>query len=173
MSVIHPLTGESRPRRRSLVVTVVSVLLVGVGTAWAFLAMREVMEAGGACATGGPYVAATPCPQGAWLIAVAIPLLLLACFVGSWTAVSVGAPTLFLPMWGLLFGALGWNFLEFGTRDGLTAGWLVCGVLFELMALPAWYMVVRSAAGHWWLTYLLLVGAGAVAGVYTYRLVAG
>lgn len=49
----------------------------------------------------------------------------------------------------------------------------MCGVLFELMALPAWYMVVRSAAGHWWLTYLLLVGAGAVAGVYTYRLVAG
>ena len=41
-------------------------------------------------------------------------------------------------MWGVLFGSLGWNFLEFAFKGAdIVWGWLVCGVLFWPMALPA------------------------------------
>src|SRR6266496_1776008 len=33
-----------------------------------FLGMRAVMDVGGACADGGPYVSANPCPAGIGLI---------------------------------------------------------------------------------------------------------
>ena len=38
----------------------------------------------------------------------------------------------------LLFGSLGWNFLEYAfAEDGIVMGWLIPGIMFELMALPA------------------------------------
>jgi hypothetical protein len=163
---------------------VACVLVLGLALTWAFLSMRAVMGVGGACADGGPYVSAQPCPDGAVLIAFAIPMLLIASMAGSAVALSVSAPNLLVPMWGILFGSLGWNFLEYGvTGDGLVWGWIVCGVVFEAMALPAFYgmaLGLRSVLGggpdgtgapgalRWWLLYPVIGGIGAALGWITF-----
>jgi hypothetical protein len=180
--------------RRSPVVLgllVVSVLVLAVTLVWTFLGMRAVMDVGGSCAEGGPYEIATPCPNGAVLLSVAIPVMILSAMLGSGMALLVRAPNLLLPMWAALFGSLGWNFLEYGftTDDGLVWGWIVCGVVFELMALPAVGMIVagsqlaglvprapvdavpdtgRSSPLTWWLGYLALAVAGVLLGAWSF-----
>jgi hypothetical protein len=180
--------------RRSPVVVgllVVSVLVLAVTLVWTFLGMRAVMDVGGSCAEGGPYEIATPCPNGAVLLSVAIPVMILSAMLGSGMALLVRAPNLLLPMWAALFGSLGWNFLEYGftTDDGLVWGWIVCGVVFELMALPAVGMIVagsqlaglvprapvdavpdtgRSSPLTWWLGYLALAVAGVLLGAWSF-----
>ena len=120
----------------------VCVLLLSVGLIWAWLSMRAVMGVGGSCASGGPYEIATPCPDGSWLIAIAIPMMIIAAMAGSAFASSLNAPNLLMPMWFLLFASLGWNFLEFGFWHGdIAVGFIVCGVLFELMAFPVLFLV--------------------------------
>jgi hypothetical protein len=161
----------------------VSVALVALTITWTFLGMRAVMDIGGACATGGPYVPVQSCPQGASvMLSVAIPLLLLASFAGTIAAATIKAPTLLLPMWVLLFGSLGWNFLEYAFRatDGVEIGWLVCGIVFEAMALPAAALLVvagssipgedtTSRRGRWWLLYAAAGAAGLMAGLWSFR----
>jgi len=61
-----------------IAIVCVSVSLIAMSLVWAFFSMRAVMDVGGACADGGPYVSAQPCPDGTWLIAIAIPLMLIA-----------------------------------------------------------------------------------------------
>ena len=124
----------------------VCLILQGICLTWAFLSMRAVMQVGGACADGGPYVSAQPCPDGAVLIAVAMPVMLISAMVGTLAAVPLQAPNLLIPMWGVLFCSLGWNFLEFafGSGDGIVWGWLVCGVLFEAMGLPAIWAIFQG-----------------------------
>ena len=162
----------------------VSVALVGVGLAWTYLGMRAIMDIGGACATGGPYVPVQPCPAGAsTLLSVGIPLLLLATFAASGLALWIKAPTLLLLMWFLLFGSLGWNFLEYAlAEDDIVMGWLVPGIMFELMALPAlllwfgssWlreYVTERPTSGglRWKLVYVALVAVGAWIGLLSFN----
>lgn len=125
----------------AIVVTFLCVFVIGMCLAWAFLSMRAVAGVGGSCASGGAYEIATPCPEGSWLIAVAIPVMLIAMFSGSGFGMSIGAPAMLLPMWALLFTALGWNFFEFGFEDG-SVSFIVCGVMFWGMALPAWWAMV-------------------------------
>ena len=129
---------------RSAAWTIVCVLVVSVCLAWMYLVMRSVMGVGGSCADGGPYVSAQPCPGGSWLISIAAPVMIIGSMIGTATASSVGAPNLLLPMWGVLFGSLGWNFLEFAFKGpDVVAGWVVCGVMFWAMAAPAfWLMLV-------------------------------
>ena len=102
------------------------VTLVGLSLTWSFLGMRAIMAIGGACASGGPYVPAQQCPDGATvLLSGGVPLMVLATLVAAGLALSVGAPTLLLPMWALLFGSLGWNFLEYAfvpTAESSSAG---------------------------------------------------
>ncbi len=160
------------------------VVLLAVGLIWAWLSMRSVMGVGGSCASGGPYEIATPCPDGAWLIAIAIPMMIITAMVGSGFAASMSAPNLLLPMWFLLFASLGWNFLEFGIFQGdVEVGWIVCGVMFELMALPVLFLIpsgLRNASkrpegapGLWWWIgcYLGLASVGISLGAWTYALV--
>lgn len=165
----------------------VSVALIATATTWTYLGMRAVMDIGGACASGGPYVPIQPCPAGAdAMLSVGIPVLLIAAFTGSALAWSFGAPTLILPMWAALFGALGWNFLDyaFTSDDGVVIGWLVCGVMFEAMALPAVVLMVLAgriripgvsadaAQGpglHWWLLYAVAAAAGLWVGLTSFR----
>jgi len=162
----------------------VSVALVGVGLAWTYLGMRAIMDIGGACATGGPYVPVQSCPAGAsTLLSIGIPLLLLATFAASGLALWIKAPTLLLLMWFLLFGSLGWNFLEYAlAEDDIVMGWLVPGIMFELMALPAlllwfgssWlreYVTERPASGgiRWKLVYVALVAVGAWIGLLSFN----
>ncbi len=123
-----------------IAVTYLCVLVLGMTLAWAFLSMRAVAGVGGSCASGGPYEIATPCPDGSWLISIAIPLMLIAMFAGSGVGMSIGAPALLLPMWALLFTSLGWNFLEFGFNDG-SVTFIICGIMFWAMAAPAWVVM--------------------------------
>jgi len=167
------------------VATAASVLVLGVTITWMFFAMRSVMDVGGSCADGGPYVSAQPCPDASWLLPVAFPVLLLTAIFGSMAAISVRAPNLLILMWALLFGSLGWNFLEYAVKGpDLVWGWLVCGVLFWLMAAPAVYLMLvalknavvppreRSpdAGSRWWVpAYSLLTAVGFLIGAWSYQ----
>ena len=114
---------------------------VTVGLTWLYLGMREVMEIGGACAEGGPYVVAQPCPEG-------VPFLIVGGIFGGliclglflWCASRLGGSYAALAglAWPALFLSLGWNFFEFGLDppgedEGAVWGWLICGVVFSLM----------------------------------------
>jgi hypothetical protein len=150
MTLEQPRTAVPYRRLSALVVCVV---LVALTITWTFLGMRAVMDVGGACAEGGPYEIAQPCPDGTWMLALAIPVMIIAAMGGSGIAIGLGAPNLLMPMWLLLFGSLGWNFLEYGAFSGeLVWGWIVCGVVFELMALPVLVLALHSVrSGDRWL----------------------
>jgi hypothetical protein len=163
--------------------TVASVLVLAVTITWAFFSMRAVMNVGGSCADGGPYVSAQSCPDGSWLIALAVPVMVLTAIFGSTAALSVGAPNLLIPMWAALFGSLGWNFLDYGLLgDGVVWGWLVCGVMFWLMAAPAVLAILVAlrnvalppagkpyAGSRWWVpAYSLLAAVGFLLGAWSY-----
>jgi hypothetical protein len=166
------------PGRRpfSLVATsgvVASLAVVSACLTILFLAMRSVMDVGGFCAEGGPYVIATPCPKGVpGLMLGGIWIGMIAVFVYRWQASKAGAVSLVLLLWPALFLSLGWNFLEYGVSPpfdgGLAWGWLVPGVLFVLMggipllwAVPE--MVRRDSRPH------NLVGAALREGVAASR----
>jgi hypothetical protein len=147
----------------------VVLLLVGAAglaacLTWVFLGMRAVMDIGGACADGGPFVPVQPCPAG-------VPLLMtfgifgLFAFGGvtAWGGARVGGAWAALPLlaWPALFLSLGWNFLEYGFAPpaelapdgGWEWGWIIPGVIFVLMgAVPLWLAwtsrsVVRTEGG--------------------------
>lgn len=171
-----PRVSPADPRV-TLPAIVASVMVLGLTLAWDFLSMRAVMDVGGSCADGGPYVSAQSCPEGAGFIGIAIPLMLLAAFIGSFAAATRSAPNLLVPMWVALFLALGWNFLEYGLRDssgGAGTGWVVCGVVFWLMGLPALFFLRNGSDGQrqdyrWWPVYLVCGAIGAVLGVVSFH----
>lgn len=121
-----------------------------------YLAMRDLMvSSGGSCASGGPYAVAAghECGSEATLLFVGIVALLIfgAVFAGATSAgrgPGSGMDAGFL-MWAALFGALGFNFLSLGfdppeNMSG-AGGWIVAGVIFELMALGGVVPLVWSA----------------------------
>jgi hypothetical protein len=128
----------------------VSVTLAGVtvGMTSLFLGMRAVMEIGGACADGGPFVPVQPCPKG-------VPLMMIGgiwggiAFLGAylWQTHRHQVPSLVALAWPALFLSLGWNFLEYGIDPpadvGLVWGWLFCAVIFVLMGGLPLLAVVR------------------------------
>ena len=111
---------------------------VAAGITLLFLGMRSVMEIGGVCAEGGPFVPRQPCPDG-------VPGLMVGGIWGGiicvglyfWQSIKAKAPSLVAFAWPALFLSLGWNFFEFGIDPpgdvGLAWSWLICGVLFVLM----------------------------------------
>ena len=173
--------AQTRMSPQAAAITVASVLVVAVSLTWTFLSMRAVMNVGGACADGGPYVSAQPCPDGSILIAFAVPALIIFSMIGTVSASTVGAPNLLVPMWGVLFGTLGWNFLEYSFKGpDIVWGWLVCGVMFWAMALPAFVFMVsqlratrRAPAVMWLPAYGLLGAVGLLFGWWTFTAIAG
>ena len=130
-------------------IDLVDVLLYAVGVCGlamsltlVFLSMRAVMDVGGFCADGGPYVVETHCTEG-------VPLLLTGGILGlflfgglmAWKGSVIGGPYggLVALAWPVLFLSLGWNFLEYAFNppgppgQGIVWGWLIPGVLFILM----------------------------------------
>ena len=108
-----------------------------------FLSMRDVLDVGGSCASGGPYEIATPCPSSTWLTAVAIPALFLfgaGLALAAWRIAGPTAAALPLACWPAMFLSLGWNFLDYGAitpPDGVVdIGFLAPGVVFVLMGAP-------------------------------------
>ena len=105
-----------------------------------WLGMRAVMDIGGACADGGPFVPVQPCPEGAPL-ALTFGIFGLFGFggLGIYAGMRVGGPWAALPLlaWPALFGSLGWNFLEYGFTfqpGEVIWGWVIPGVIFVAMA---------------------------------------
>jgi hypothetical protein len=104
--------------------------------------MRSVMDIGGFCAEGGPFVIEHHCPKG---VAAIMPLSIwggvIAGGVYVWQTIKHKIPSLVWLFWPALFLSLGWNFLQYGISPpgggGLVWGWLVCAILFILMgAIP-------------------------------------
>jgi hypothetical protein len=107
-----------------------------------WLSMRAVMDIGGACASGGPYVPAVECPD---VVVALTPLSIFGLFLfgglALWAGSSLGAgwAGVVALTWPALFLSLGWNFLEFGLRPPgaepgeLAWSWLFCAVVFFLM----------------------------------------
>ena len=142
---------------------IVGGLLVAVGDLGAVLAiaslykgMRDVMVSNaGFCASGGPYAIAAghQCSSSdvTYVMAGIFGLLLFGAVGLIATAWLDGPATgTGLALWGLLFGALGWNFLDLGfnpPNHGSGAGWLVCGFLFWAMALGGLLPAVGMALG--------------------------
>lgn len=122
------------------------VYLIGMGglafsLTLLWLGMRAVLDIGGACASGGPYVPAVECPDA---VIASTPLSILGLFVfgglAAWGATDLGGGWLGLIIlaWPALFISLGWNFLEYGFfppegADGWVWGWIFCGIVFVLM----------------------------------------
>jgi hypothetical protein len=107
-----------------------------------WLSMRAVMNVGGFCAEGGPYVIDTPCPEGVPLV-LTLGIFGLFGFGGLmlWKGSVIGGPYgLFVALaWPALFLSLGWNFLDYAFNppgppgQGIVWGWLIPGVMFVIM----------------------------------------
>ena len=131
-----PLTG---PSTRTVLLYLIGVAGLAFSIALMFIEMRAVLDVGGSCADGGPYVSPQPCPQGTWLMFLAI-------FGGFgwgalafWAGQSIGGRYGAVPFlaWPALFCTLGFNFLQYGVAPpgggGIELGFLIPGILFELM----------------------------------------
>lgn len=120
-----------------------SWLLVAAGITWLFVSGMQIMGVGGFCAEGGPYEIATHCPANSALfmnfgfVASAAGVLL-----GIFGARGFGVPAHGF-IWSLLFGVMGAAFLiaAFLPPDGVSIAWLICGLLFELVALPPVFLI--------------------------------
>jgi hypothetical protein len=150
---------EDRPALDVRAVVEVLVAMAGLSTSITvlFLGMRAVMDIGGACAEGGPYVPVQPCPEG---VALLMPAGMLGLFGfgalglhgGSRLGGAWGA--LVLLAWPALFVSLGWNFLQYGLAPpaelepdgGPIWGWLIPGVLFVLMGVVPLWIAWRARA---------------------------
>ena len=121
-----------------------AIYLVGVA-ALAFcitllwFGMRAVMDLGGFCASGGPYVVAVECPDA---VLATTPLSIFGGFAAAglmiWGGTALGGSWMSLVFlaWPALFLSLGWNFLEYGffpPDGGWIWSWLFCGAVFVLM----------------------------------------
>lgn len=143
--------GSPPPGVRAGIGVFVSAVGVSASLTVLFLGMRSVMEIGGACADGGPFVPVRPCPGGVPLLMVAgVWLGLLFAAVYFWQSLSHGVPSLAGLLWPALFLSLGWNFLEFGLdppgAEGVAWGWLVCAALFFAMGgVPLRFVLPRVA----------------------------
>jgi hypothetical protein len=127
---------------RSIAGYLAGVALGTMSLTLVFLGMRSVMEIGGACAEGGPYVPIQPCPDGA-------PLALFGGVFGLFGAAGLmiwfgsrlggGYVSLVFLGWPALFLSLGFNFIQFGLNPpfgtGVEWGFLVPGVMFWAMAI--------------------------------------
>ncbi|HMU26542.1 MAG: hypothetical protein U0R29_10075 [Solirubrobacterales bacterium] len=127
-----------------LVIFFVGMVMVAYGITALWFGMREVMDVGGYCAEGGPYVVRQHCPDGAeLLIFTGIPIGIIGLFIAllGGAKSAKGAAGLLLLGWPALFISLGYNFIDYAINPpegmGSTAGWWVCGILFALMGLPA------------------------------------
>lgn len=122
----------------------VGVAMVAYGITALWFGMRGVMDVGGYCAEGGPYVIQQHCPDGAELLMfTGIPAGIIGLFIAllGGAKAAKGAGALLLLGWPALFISLGYNFIDYAINPpegmGSTAGWWVCGVVFALMGLPA------------------------------------
>src|SRR3954454_23309265 len=148
---MQPPDRRPDPRVGSVALLASGVAGVALCITLVYLAMRAVMDIGGACADGGPYVSARPCPDGvpAAMILAVFGLFLFGGLAMVGAAGTGGYGWIPLIAWTGLFATLGWNFLDYGLvhppeGEGIEWGYVIPGVLFQLMA---WIPVVVLVAG--------------------------
>jgi hypothetical protein len=147
-SPLDALETERRAALRALPWVFLSFLGIATGMALTYIVMRAVLEIGGSCASGGPYVSARQCPDVTWLMPVGIVGGAF-CGIAYFFLKPARAPSFTSLLWPALFLSLGWNFLDFGLkppgRTGVDWGWLVCAIVFALMGgLPLLGMLITS-----------------------------
>jgi len=127
---------------RATLMTAIGWLGLAACLTLVFLAMRAVMDVGGACADGGPYVSAQSCPEGSTAaLLLGIFLGMGFAFLASAGGIALGGIWAATPVlaWSALFGSLGWNFLDYGLFNappeiGIDLGFVIPGVIFWIMA---------------------------------------
>lgn len=106
-----------------------------------------IMGLGGACASGGPYVIETQCPD---VVVVLAPLSifggLIAAAIGLFFARGFGTP-LVIWAWPILFVGLGIAFLLATLVPGGVAN-LIVGIVFVIMGLVPLLIVLRVGAAR-------------------------
>ena len=114
---------------------------VAAGITAVYVGMRDLMvESGGTCASGGPYEIANECSSGqiGLLFGGIVALLVFTALHAAMEHWADGPRIGWPAITGVLFLALGWNFIDLGLDpprdDGTSIGWLVSGVIFWLMA---------------------------------------
>ena len=142
----HP--GSDLVPFRKAIGILASLFLVSAGITLLFLGMRSVMDIGGACASGGPFVPVRPCPEGVPALMIGgIWVGMLAAFVYGWQTIGTGIPSFVGLFWPALFISLGVNFLQYAFDppfgDPPVWGWLIPGVLFQAMGIIPLYFWVR------------------------------
>ena len=145
--------ARADPRLGDVLLLVVAVAGLAMCITLVYEAMRSVMDVGGACADGGPYVSAQPCPDGS---PAAMLLGIFGLFGFGGLGMVFGAKVggygwVPLLAWTGLFAALGWNFLDYGLLnpppgEPVEWGYVIPGVLFQLMA---WVPVAVVVMGLW------------------------
>jgi hypothetical protein len=135
-----------------------SWLLFSFCFALLYLGSSVVMGLGGYCASGGPYVIETECPD---IVAVSLPLSifggLAAVGIGIYFARGFGMP-LVSWAWPVLFVGLGAAFLIASAQPGGIV-FLIIGVLFVVMGVVPLVLEVRASVPA------LFLGTTNVAGV--------
>jgi len=132
-------SASSGPSSRTMLLYLVGIAGLAFSIALMFIEMRAVLDVGGSCADGGPYVSAQPCPDGTWLMFLAI-------FGGFgwgalafWAGARIGGRYASVPFlaWPGLFCTLGFNFLQYGVAPPgggrVELGFLIPGILFGLI----------------------------------------
>jgi hypothetical protein len=119
--------------------------------------MRHVMvTSGGYCASGGPYTIASghQCSSSdveLLLFGILGMLVLGGVALGAAAAADWSSLMLGLVGWAVLFGGLGFNFISLGFSPphgtSGAGGWIICGIVFWLMAAGGLVPVVASAFG--------------------------
>jgi hypothetical protein len=123
------------------------LIIIGAGAFAACLrsvlaGVRDVMiNDGGSCGNGGPYVTNRPCSTGdirLLLIGIIGGLIAAAVFAGGTSRISRSAPSAGLVAWVAAFGALGWNFVSLVINppagQGRSVGYLISGIVFLALA---------------------------------------
>lgn len=131
--------ASTGPSSRTFLLYLVGVAGLAFSITLLFIEMRSVLDVGGSCADGGPYVSARPCPDGTWLMFLAIFGGLGWGALAYWAGSAIGGRYSLVPLlaWPGLFCSLGFNFLQYGIAPagggGPELGFLIPGILFELM----------------------------------------
>ena len=128
---------------------------VAAGITAVYVGMRDLMvESGGTCASGGPYEIANECSSGqiGLLFGGIVALLVFTALHAAMEHWADGPRIGWPAIMGVLFLVLGWNFIDLGLDpprdDGTSIGWLVCGVVFWLMAI-GFFAPAGMRAAEW------------------------
>jgi hypothetical protein len=148
--------GEMTPVQvlRSVLLSAFGLALFAASLTVLFLAMRDVMEVGGACSSGQTsFEIAVECPDTAWTVPVSIFTGIAGLGLYAAGVHRLPGPRWWVLAWPALFLSLGWNFWEYGLdpplgHDGVAWGFITCGVMFVIMGGAPLVPVLRSHEGR-------------------------